>query len=235
MNLGEALLGIAAIALGASTMKKGVERLHRATHGSPPSIGRIGKVPPVLRQGQHVRTATGLMRVTTHEVRSLDDRIAAIAQKANEGKIDPRVIAWARKELSKKCRGGWNGEQWCVEEKNSTAEIAAIYKALRRDIRYTSDVMGVDTYAHPRRTLEMGAGDCDEYAATACAAFEAIGIECRFKVIRTKDSPTWNHIYVEAFDKRANRWVPIDASVAASPGWEAPKSMVAESRVYPMR
>jgi len=545
MNLGEALLGIAAIALGASTVKKGVERLHKATAPvSPVPMGRLGKMPPVLSQGKHMATRSGPMRVTTHEVRSLDDRIAAIAKKANEGKIDPRVIAWARKELSRKCRGGWNGEQWCVPEKDTAAEIAAIYKALRRDIRYTSDVVNVDTYAHPRRTLEMGAGDClpgetllvtphglaridsvragdvihdgsgwvevtnwwdkgvlpintyelnnksvlrctaehrvfrvtradgsheemragdlqegdlllqprvfaagvesldpahavivgaylaegwwdknrdtfciagipnnkgvrelvldaatrlgiadiykhdrylgfrkehawlvsglgvgaaekhlphlnfdietistivkvmemgdgglstlgkakqqnmvystasralalqyrvmqrmlgrsthmkymtaeehggagslpiwritvrnghsrkpwakirtvregvvatpvfdietqsgriylpesdiivhncDEYAATACAAFEAIGIQCRFKVIRTKSSPTWDHIYVQAFDKRANRWVSIDASVAAEPGWEAPPSMVAESRVYPMR
>jgi transglutaminase-like putative cysteine protease len=160
MDIGELMLGLAAVALGASTLKKGVERIHRATQSSPTSVGRIGNMPPVLSQGRHVQTRSGPMRTTLHEVRSLDDRIAAIAKKANEGKTDPRVIAWARKELSQKCRGGWNGEQWCVPEKNTEAEIAALHKALRRDIRYTSDVVGVDTYAHPRRTLELGGGDC---------------------------------------------------------------------------
>jgi hypothetical protein len=160
MDLGELMLGLAAVALGASTFKKGVERIHRATRPSPTHIGRIGNMPPVISQGKHVATRSGPMRTTLHSVSSLDERIAAIAKKANEGKTDPRVIAWARKELSKKCRSGWNGEQWCVPEKNTEAEIAAIYKALRRDIRYTSDVAGVDTYAHPRRTLEMGGGDC---------------------------------------------------------------------------
>ncbi|MGL4255608.1 MAG: hypothetical protein ACRCSL_04685 [Microbacterium sp.] len=159
-NVADILLGLAGIALGLSTAHKGVKRLSGAVSGVPTSYGRTTAVPPVLYQGKHLQTASGPMRTTLHSVRSLDDRIAAIAKKANEGKTDPRVIAWARKELSKKCRGGWNGEQWCVPEKNTEAEIAAIFKALRRDIRYTSDVHGVDTYAHPRRTLEMGGGDC---------------------------------------------------------------------------
>ena len=164
-------------------------------------------------------------------------RIAAIAEKANEGKLDPRVISWARKELSKKCRTGGpqNGEQWCVPEKDTEAEIAAIFKALRRDIRYTSDVVGVDTYAHPKRTLEMRGGDCDEYAATGAAALMAVGIPARFKVIRTKSSPTWDHIYIQAGTPKNNptKWISLDASVAVKPGWEAPPSMVAESKIYP--
>lgn len=77
--------------------------------------------------------------------------------------------------------------------------------------------------------------NCDEYSATACAALMSIGVPCRFKVIRTKDSPTWNHIYIEAGTPKQNpsKWIPLDASVAAKPGWEAPKSMVAETKIYP--
>jgi transglutaminase-like putative cysteine protease len=234
-NVADILLGLAGIALGLSTAHKGVKRLSGAVGGVPTSYGRSTAVPPVLRQGRHVQTASGPMRTTLHSVGSLDDRIAAIAKKANEGKTDPRVIAWARKELSKKCRGGWNGEQWCVPEKDTEAEIAAIFKALRRDIRYTSDVVGIDTYAHPRRTLEMGGGDCDEASATACAALMAVGIPCRFKVIRTKNSPTWDHIYVQAGTPKngPTKWVSLDASVPVKPGWEAPASMVAEAKIYP--
>ncbi len=239
MNLGEVLLGLATLAVGVSTARKGAARLGKAlSSGSvPTSMGRTTKVPPILKRGRHVQTASGLMRVTTHEVKSLDDRIAAIAEKANEGKLDPRVISWARKELSKKCRTGGpqNGEQWCVPEKDTEAEIAAIFRALRRDIRYTSDVVGVDTYAHPKRTLEMRGGDCDEYAATGAAALMAVGIPARFKVIRTKSSPTWDHIYIQAGTPKNNptKWISLDASVAVKPGWEAPPSMVAESKIYP--
>lgn len=166
MNLGEALLGLAGLALGISTARKGAVRLSSAlsssggTGGVPTTHRQTTRVPAILHRGQHMKTSSGLMRVTTHEVRSLDDRLAAIAQQANIGKLDPKVISWARKELSKKCRGGWNGEQWCVPEKDTKAEMQAIFNALRRDIRYTSDVAGVDTYAHPKRTLDMGGGDC---------------------------------------------------------------------------
>lgn len=236
MNLGEVLLGLATLAVGLSTAKKGAERLGNALNsGVPTTYGRTTRVPPIKTQGRHVKTATGLMRVTTHEVRSLDDRLAAIAQKAHEGKLDPKVIAWARKELSRKCRPGWNGEQWCVPEKDTMAEINALYKALRRDVRYTSDVVGVDTYAHPKRTLEMGGGDCDEASATACAVLMAVGIPCRFEVLRTKDSATWNHIQAAAGLPKSNptKWIPFDASVPMHAGWEAPKSMVAEKRIYP--
>ena len=241
MDIAEAFLGLAGIAFGLSTMKRGAARLGSALNssgdgGTKTSYGQTSRrSPPTLTRGKHVNTATGLMRVTTHSVRSLDDRIAAIAAKANEGKLDPKIIAWARRELSRKCRSGWNGEQWCVPEKDTEAEIAAIFKALRRDIRYTSDVVGVDTYAHPKRTLEMRGGDCDEYSATACAALMAVGIPCRFKVIRTKDSPSWNHIYVQGGVPKENprKWVSIDASVPVKPGWEAPPSMVAEARIYP--
>jgi transglutaminase-like putative cysteine protease len=234
-NVADIILGLAGIALGLSTASKGVERLSSAIRGVPTSYGRTKPVPPIMRQGRHVQTASGPMRTTLHAVESLDDRIAAIAKKANEGKTDPRVIAWARRELSKKCRPGWNGEQWCVPEKDTEAEINAIFKALRRDIRYTSDVLGVDTYAHPRRTLEMRGGDCDEYSATACAALMSVGIPCRFKVIRTKDASSWNHIYVQGGTPKNNptKWISLDASVPVKPGWEAPASMVAEARIYP--
>ena len=174
------------------------------------------------------------MRTTLYGVRTLDERMAVISAQAQRGKVDPRVIAWARKTLSKKCRSGWNGEQWCVPEKDTRAEIAAIFGALRRDIRYTSDVRGVDTYAHPKATLGTSAGDCDEYASTGCAALMAVGIPCRYKVIQTKDSSTPNHIYIQGgFPKEAPRhWISLDASVPVKPGWEAPASMVAKSWVY---
>lgn len=236
MNLGEVLLGLATLAVGLSTAKKGAQRLGNALNtGVPTTYGKTTRVPAIKTQGRHVKTASGLMRVTTHEVRSLDDRLASIAQKANEGKLDPKVIAWARKELSRKCRDGWNGSQWCTPEKDTEAEIAAIYKALRRDVRYTSDVVGVDTYAHPRRTLELGGEDCDGYAALGCAALMSVGIPCRFKVIRTKDSSTWNHIFIQGGASKSNptRWISLDASVPMHAGWEAPASMVAEAKIYP--
>lgn len=163
------------------------------------------------------------------EVESLDERINAIRDRIRKGRVDPKVIAWARSQVSRKC-----GNQWCVPEKDTEKEIRAIFHGMRRDVRYTSDVLGVDTYVHPRKTLEQRSGDCDDYSALGCSALMSVGIPCRLKVVRTKDSPTWNHIYIQAGTPKADpqKWMSLDASVPVKPGWEVPASMVAASRTF---
>lgn len=192
-----------------------------------------GSIPTVQR-GRHMPTSAGPIRVTRKIVRTLDDRLANIIPLANDGKLDPSVIAWTRSQLTRKCRSGENGEQWCIPEKDTRAEISAIFHGLRRDIRYTSDVHRVDTYAHPRITLRLKSGDCDDYSSLGCAALMSAGIPCRFKVVRTKDSPTWNHIFIQGgYPKHApTNWFSLDASVPVKPGWEPPPSMIAETRIF---
>lgn len=246
MNLGEVLLGLAGIALGYKSLSTGAARLHSGLEmGGGGESGRIPTVrvprgatrsmPPIYRQGKHVPTKAGSMRVTLREVNTLGDRLSIIIDKANEAKIDPKVIAWARKELSKKCRAGWNGEQWCVPEKDTEAEIIAIFKAMRRDVRYTSDVRGYDTYAAPRKTLELGAEDCDGYAALGCGALMAVGIPCRLEVIQTTKSQTPDHIFIQGNVDKASvggKWISLDASVPMPPGWRAPDSMISRRWLF---
>ncbi|NJN63472.1 MAG: transglutaminase domain-containing protein [Acidobacteria bacterium] len=227
MNLGEILFGAVLLGLGAQQMKKGAERLGKGLRGAggarveKDTKRRLPKRVGVVRRGG--------MTMDLREVRSLDDRINAIRDRIRKGKVDPKILAWARKQVTRKC-----GADWCIKEKDTAAEIVAIFEGMRRDVRYTSDVAGVDTYANPRRTLEHRAGDCDDYSALGCAALMSIGIPCRLKVIRTKDSSTWNHIYIEAGSPkdRPSRWIPLDASVNVRAGWEAPRSMVAETRIF---
>src|SRR5262249_22543060 len=105
-------------------------------------------------------------------------------------------------------------------------------------VRYTSDILNIDTYQNPRRTLgDLHGGDCDDYTSSICALLLSIGIPCRFKVIRTKESSEWNHIYAQGGLPRANptRWFTLDASVDKPFGWEAPASLVAESRIFSAR
>jgi len=258
MNLASVLLGLAGIALGVNTLKTGARRL---ADGMAPAPGRgvpagvrvvpgarvptvvvprsaTRKMPPVISKGVRTKTLTGDMRVTTHEVRSLNDRLAAIIDLAHQGKLDPRVIAWARREVSRRKPGStaWNGEQWAVPEKDSQAEIIALFKAMRRDVRYTSDVRGADTFSRPNLTLSTGAEDCDGYAALGCAALMSIGLSCRLEVIQTKDSDTPNHIFVSGSTDKADpnrgKWIALDASVPMPPGWQAPDSMVARRWIY---
>lgn len=164
-------LGLGAISIigGLSALSRGLGHLDaglkgakgtRRQDGNVQVIKRRKRTLPTLAQGKRINTKAGPIRVTLKSVGSLDDRLEAIMENAEKGKFDPEIIAWTRRELTKKCRSGWNGEQWCVPEKDTEAEIMAIFKALRRDVRYTSDILGADTYMHPRITKKTGSADC---------------------------------------------------------------------------
>lgn len=252
------VLGLAGIALGANTLLKGMQRLSRAPSGTRrglreaptgstrPTVivprSATKNLSPIVSRTKHVRTLTGDMRVTTRTVRTLGDRLAAIIDQAQAGKTDPKVIAWARDAVSKKCGPGWNGEQWCVKEKDRRGEAMAIFRAMRRDVRYTSDVRGIDTYGHPRKTLETRAEDCDGFASLGCAGLMAIGIPCRLEVVALK-GPQPNepaHIFIQAGVPRAGgdssspveEWMSLDATVPMPPGWRAPDSMVTRRWIF---
>jgi hypothetical protein len=195
------------------------------------------------------------MRLRSYNIRTLEDRIRYLERLADEGKRDPAVYAFTRRALSRKCGG-----KWCIPEKDNVREAQVLFgeirrqvpprqtaqdvatarnlfKNLRRDVRYTSDIMGVDTYQKPGHTLALGTADCDDYSSLTCASLLSVGIPCRYKVIRTKDARDWNHIYAQAGFPRANptQWVSMDSSVNMPFGWEAPKRMVAASKVFRVR
>lgn len=256
MDIGRVALGLLSIFGGVSALQRGGKHLSEGLRGSRtvrgPLLGvgaatrpggprsevrnvRGRALPRLVKQGVHKKTSSGSIRTTLRSVDNLDERLSVIIDLAHKGKFDPEVIAWARKELTKKCRPGWNGEQWCVPEKNTEAEIMALFKALRRDTRYTSDILGADTYMHPRVTTRLQSADCDDFSSKGCAALMSVGIPCRFKVIQTKKSSTPDHIFIQAGTpkERPTKWISLDASVSMPPGWEAPASMVTREWIYP--
>lgn len=240
------VLGLAGIYLGARQLGRGVHRL--ASEMNPERAGvrrRVENGIPVIyvprsatrtqgsivSQGKHVGTIAGQMRVTTREVKTLGDRLATIIELSDRGKVDPKIIAWVRGELSKKCGPGWNGEQWCVKEKDRRGEAEAIFRAIRRDTRYQSDVHGLDTYAAPSTTRKTKAEDCDGFASLTCAAMKAAGMNCRMVVIATKaGNGDPDHIFNEV--DIDGKWVPVDASTNMGFGWQAPNSMVRTKWVF---
>lgn len=195
------------------------------------------------------------MQMRSFEIRSLDERIQHLRRLVDAGKRDPQVFAFARRNLTRRC-----GDDWCIPEKDNLAEAKAIFgsiqagrygspssqqraeletarnlfRQIRRRVRYTSDIAGVDTYQKPGHTLALGTADCDDFSSLTCASLQAVGIPCRFKVIRTKGAREWNHIYPQAgFPRHApTKWVSMDSSVNMPFGWEAPARMVDASRVF---
>lgn len=249
MDLGSVLVGLFAISMGVNSLAKGAKHLREGLGPSSGARTIPGRVPTtfvprsetkrslkLVKAAVPVKTKGGIMGTSFYEVNSLNDRLTAIIDRAEQGKTDPQVIAFARKAVSKRKPGSteWNGGQWQIPEKRKDLEAVEIFKAVRSSVRYTSDPT-TDTYAKPRNTLNIGAGDCDEYAALGCAASMAIGIPCRLKVIATKQSADGgpDHIYWESFAN--GRWIPMDASVNMGPDWEAPDSMVRRRWIYEVR
>lgn len=222
--------------LGIHHLSNGAKQLQKARKtglqdaflgGNGRAFHDSGRVPIRMPNGQTVPA-----RMRSFQIRSLEDRIEHLRKRVDADKRDPRIYAFVRNATSKKC-----GNRWCINEKDNLSEAKAIFAAIRQNVRYTSDIAGVDTYQNPTRTLALRSGDCDDYSTLTCASLLSAGIPCRFKVIRTRGANDWNHIYAQAGFPRQNpkRWVSMDASVPKPFGWEAPATMVEASRVFPVR
>lgn len=208
--------------MGVRQISNGLQKVQGSRQTAPKGArGSLGET--------FIDTPSGKIRLRTYTINNLDDRIVHLRKLAQAGKKDPAVYEFARRAVNAKC-----GASWCVPEKDNLAEARALFQAVRKNVRYTSDIAGVDSYQKPGHTLSLRTGDCDDYSTLACALAGSLGMPTRFKVIRTKDAPTWNHIYAQiGFPRRGPRkWISFDASVDMPFGWEPPASMVAESRVF---
>lgn len=270
MSFKEVALGLASLAVGLNSLKKGFGHLSaaQAPQRNPrfsadfggfadgpgrPAPRRPARMPgtPFANTGYRtVQASNGArvpMQMRSFNIKTLDDRIAYLRRLVDAGKREPQVYAFTRRAVSRRC-----GEKWCVPEKDNLAEAKAIFGAMRNpnspdlvaarklfrsirgNVRYTSDIAGVDTYQKASHTLALRTGDCDDYSTLTCSALQSIGIPCRFKVIRTKGANDWNHIFPQAGFPRLNptKWVSMDSSINMPFGWEAPPRMVADSRVF---
>jgi hypothetical protein len=95
------------------------------------------------------------------------------------------------------------------------------------------DITTEDHYVYlPEHDVTVS--QCDDYSILIASMLGALGYPVRLRVIRTVDSPEWNHIYnmVGLPPGNPTKWIPLDASVSEPPGWQAPRSQIAEIRDY---
>lgn len=218
MNLVEALVRIGSIIAGAKALKEafGPPQLRGPTHDLRRALDRT------LRD----RPAPTMRR---HEIRSLDDRIKHLRALAISGAADPTLRMMTARLLARKC-----GAQWCIPERDYPKEIRAVFSAVRQHVRYTRDTEHADLYQHPLRTLQSGAGDCDDFSSLLAAMLLSIGYPVHYRVIRSEGARDWNHIYVMVGlpPQKPERWVALDATVAMPPGWQSPR--IAAKRDFPV-
>lgn len=115
-----------------------------------------------------------------------------------------------------------------VPEKDWTGEIRAVFDYVKRVVRYTRDVAGVEYVKTPFRQLteieERGLtyGDCDDASLLLATLLASAGYKVRFSIIRTPTNPVpaYNHIYVEVMHPVKHKWISLDATMKNKPfGW----------------
>lgn len=181
-------------------------------------------VPPVVGGKKKSKYTAKIYNVT-----NINSRVKHIQRLVEKGKKDPEVRAFAVKAVSQKC-----GDRFCIPERDYWGEVKAIFAAIRSNVRYVRDGHRVDVFHSAKRTLEFNGGDCDDYTITMGSALQSIGYPVRLRVIQTKDSPEWNHIFllVGLPPRSPTKWVSLDASVDKPAGWHPPHHMVAKIKDF---
>lgn len=152
-------------------------------------------------------------------VRSIQERVALVHQQLLHGTRDPKVYGLAREILTRKC-----GDDWCVPEKAHRKEAEALFAEVRKRVRYTWDPTDYDAFQTPAKTLALRAGDCDDAVSLLGAMLRSVGHKVRTRIVQTKGSDTWNHIYL--LTHVDGQWMPLDPTVKNPPGWEVPAGYV---------
>jgi len=240
MSLGKLALGVASVVLGLQGLANGLGNIKEAAQTPPRPRRPVLPSNPGARRSLHGLDLVGTgstqsalvterqvlaKHMRTAQVTTLEQRVRHIQGRILKGETDPQIYTLARQIVSRRC-----GDDWCIKEKDNVGEAKAVFDFMRKNVRYTSDSLNIDTFQNPILTVKLGTGDCDDHAATTCALLLSIGIPCRLKVVQTTDSNQPNHIYAQAGFPRSNpqKWLTLDSSVKVPFGWEVPGSSIAK-------
>lgn len=185
--------------------------------------------PPVLGKVGDSEGAPGIskpLQFRAYRVRTIQDRVAKVHEQMVGGTKDPKIYALARQVLTKQDGNG----NWVVAEKDHAGEAKALFDEVRKRVRYTWDPTDYDAFQTAVRTLELHAGDCDDMTSLLGALLRSVGHQVRSRIVQTKGSNTWNHIYLMV--KVGNGWKALDPSVAKPAFWEVPDEMVLKKQDF---
>jgi transglutaminase-like putative cysteine protease len=114
------------------------------------------------------------------------------------------------------------------------AETAALFNFVRDRVRFTGDIVGVETLQGPRYTLHVMAGDCDDRATLLASMMRSVGIpaDLNFRVVAANPRVprSFSHVYVTA--KLGGKTIALDPTYPTNvPGFEPPHSRVGDFRL----
>lgn len=121
-----------------------------------------------------------------------------------------------------------------VPEYDWLGELDAVKDWTHRHVRYTRDPAGLETFRAPMKTIEFGAGDCDDLVSLGSALIETLGYHTRHDVIRGPRRNAWSHIKLDVGIPPGvpDYWIPLELTMRGfGVGKDAPAKLVAE-RAY---
>lgn len=184
-----------------------------------------------MRLNEHPRRPVRY-RVQHKPYAGVPDSVMQMQRLARDGQIHPEIRRYAEEVIRR------------VQPKDSLSEVAALYYATCRRIRYTRDPVEAELVHHPALLHRNRAGDCDDQttytgalvgAATTGlgAAGLSVGAPAEFVTAGFSSSPPpgqeYTHVFLRVWDPRAG-WVIFDP--VAGPATAEMLRRVRRSRPY---
>lgn len=102
------------------------------------------------------------------------------------------------------------------------AQIRAIQQWVQTHIKYVQDPPDVELVQTPQKTVDYGAGDCDDQSVLVCALLTSIGHPCRLIAIGLQGGPL-SHVLsqtkVSSTGNDAKDWCSVETIIAKPLGW----------------
>ena len=143
----------------------------------------------------------------------IEERVASLQAMIFKSVQDPEM-----RKLALKITSG-------CPERDGRCEAEAIYHYVKKNVRYSGDIApikfpsgeveGIDLYQSARRTLEFGAGDCDDSSVLIATLLSLNGITARLRVMTERKGDEWSHVLPLAGLPKTEptEWVSVDATL----------------------
>lgn len=107
-----------------------------------------------------------------------------------------------------------------VAQRDWRNEVRALQEWVRDQISYRMDPDDLELVQTPEKTLEFGAGDCDDKATLLASMLLAIGHPARFCAAAI-EGDQFSHVLVQS--KVADAWIMLETIIPGAPmGWYPP-------------
>lgn len=143
-------------------------------------------------------------RLPLSRTRPIRDTLAIMAMLVRRRRGDQRVREAAHRIVSG------------AAPLNEYDRMVRVREFIRRSMPFERDPRGTEAINDPLLSLEKiaaygeAAGDCDDASVLIAALLESIGVRTRFAALSVRADRQLHHVAVEAFDRRAGRWVYLD-------------------------